>query len=48
MPCQIKPVYNRGNDFYEFFLGKYMKYSSGIFRDADGDLDVGLASWAAL
>eukprot|EP00045_Choanoeca_perplexa_P007156 m.63135 g.63135 ORF g.63135 m.63135 type:complete len:468 (+) comp13957_c0_seq1:65-1468(+) len=36
---EIQPVYNRGNDFYEFFLGKYMKYSSGIFRDPDGDLD---------
>eukprot|EP00730_Choanoeca_flexa_P010856 TRINITY_DN21311_c0_g1_i1.p1 TRINITY_DN21311_c0_g1~~TRINITY_DN21311_c0_g1_i1.p1 ORF type:complete len:468 (+),score=73.78 TRINITY_DN21311_c0_g1_i1:60-1463(+) len=36
---EIRPVYNRGNDFYEFFLGKYMKYSSGIYRDVNENLD---------
>lgn len=38
---QIVHVYDRKNDFYGFFLGKYMKYSCGIWRNEKEDtLDV--------
>ena len=36
----IAHVYNRGNDFYNWFLGEPMVYTSGIFRDADESLAV--------
>ena len=29
---EVGDVYNRGNDFYGFFLGKSMVYTSGIFH----------------
>jgi cyclopropane fatty-acyl-phospholipid synthase-like methyltransferase len=34
----IKPVYNRGNDFYNWFLGETMIYTSGLYLDKDDDL----------
>jgi cyclopropane fatty-acyl-phospholipid synthase-like methyltransferase len=36
----VKPVYDRGNDFYEWFLGDSMVYTSGIFRSRDESLEV--------
>jgi len=37
----IAPVYNRGNDFYNWFLGPSMVYTSGIFRDESESLEAG-------
>ena len=37
----VKPVYDRGNDFYHWFLGDSMVYTSGVFRDAAEPLEVG-------
>ncbi|MCA9564161.1 MAG: class I SAM-dependent methyltransferase, partial [Myxococcales bacterium] len=37
----IAHVYNRGNDFYNWFLGETMVYTSGIFRDRDETLEQG-------
>jgi cyclopropane fatty-acyl-phospholipid synthase-like methyltransferase len=31
--ADIAPVYNRGNDFYAWFLGESMTYTSALFRD---------------
>jgi cyclopropane fatty-acyl-phospholipid synthase-like methyltransferase len=36
----IAHVYNRGNDFYNWFLGPSMTYTSGIFRSPDETLEV--------
>ena len=36
----VADVYNRGNDFYGWFLDNRMLYSSGIFDDRNGDLSV--------
>lgn len=36
----VAEVYDRGNDFYGFFLGETMKYSCGIFRAEDDNLEV--------
>jgi cyclopropane fatty-acyl-phospholipid synthase-like methyltransferase len=38
--ADIAPVYDRGNDFYQWFLGEGMVYTSGIFRDPEESLDV--------
>jgi cyclopropane fatty-acyl-phospholipid synthase-like methyltransferase len=38
---EIAHVYNRGNDFYNWFLGETMVYTSGIFRVRDETLEVG-------
>lgn len=35
----IAHVYNRGNDFYNWFLGESMTYTSGIFQDASESLE---------
>ncbi len=35
----IAPVYDRGNDFYQWFLGESMVYTSGIFRDPEESLE---------
>jgi cyclopropane fatty-acyl-phospholipid synthase-like methyltransferase len=35
----IAHVYNRGNDFYNWFLGETMVYTSGIFRDKSESLE---------
>jgi cyclopropane fatty-acyl-phospholipid synthase-like methyltransferase len=35
----IAPVYDRGNDFYEWFLGEGMVYTSGIFHDPSESLE---------
>jgi cyclopropane fatty-acyl-phospholipid synthase-like methyltransferase len=35
----IAHVYNRGNDFYHWFLGDTMVYTSGIFRDPSESLE---------
>eukprot|EP00457_Paulinella_chromatophora_P007977 gb/GEZN01008003.1/.p1 GENE.gb/GEZN01008003.1/~~gb/GEZN01008003.1/.p1 ORF type:complete len:461 (+),score=46.54 gb/GEZN01008003.1/:50-1432(+) len=35
----IAHVYNRGNDFYSWFLGETMVYTSGIFRDESETLE---------
>ena len=35
----IAHVYNRGNDFYNWFLGESMTYTSGIFQDCDESLE---------
>lgn len=37
----IQPVYDRGNDFYGWFLGETMVYTSGIFHSPDEPLEVG-------
>lgn len=37
----IAPVYDRGNDFYGWFLGETMIYTSGIFRDVNESLEEG-------
>ena len=34
----VAGVYNRGNDFYGWFLDDRMLYSSGIFEDRNGEL----------
>jgi cyclopropane fatty-acyl-phospholipid synthase-like methyltransferase len=36
--ADVSDVYNRGNDFYGWFLCDRMLYSSGIFNSRDGDL----------
>ncbi len=36
----IAHVYDRGNDFYNWFLGESMTYTSGIFRDPEESLEV--------
>jgi len=36
----IQPVYNRGNDFYGWFLGETMVYTTGIFQDKSETLEV--------
>lgn len=36
---EIACVYNRGNDFYRWFLGETMIYTSGIFRSEDESLE---------
>ena len=35
----IAHVYNRGNDFYNWFLGESMTYTSGIFQDVEESLE---------
>jgi cyclopropane fatty-acyl-phospholipid synthase-like methyltransferase len=35
----IAPVYNRGNDFYRWFLGESMVYTCGIFKDPAESLE---------
>lgn len=35
----IAPVYNRGNDFYYWFLGEGMTYSCGLFEDPSENLE---------
>lgn len=35
----IAHVYNRGNDFYNWFLGESMTYTSGIFQDPNESLE---------
>lgn len=37
----IAHVYNRGNDFYNWFLGESMVYTSGIFHSKEESLEVG-------
>ena len=37
--ADIAHVYNRGNDFYNWFLGDGMVYTSGIFEDPSETLD---------
>jgi cyclopropane fatty-acyl-phospholipid synthase-like methyltransferase len=37
--ADIAHVYNRGNDFYHWFLGDTMVYTSGIFRDPSESLE---------
>jgi sphingolipid C9-methyltransferase len=37
----IAPVYNRGNDFYNWFLGETMVYTGGIFQSEDETLEEG-------
>jgi len=36
---EIQPVYDRGNDFYNWFLGPRMIYTSGIWRSRDDSLE---------
>lgn len=36
---EISEVYNRGNDFYNWFLGPTMVYTSGVFRSEDESLE---------
>lgn len=36
---EIKPVYDRGNDFYNWFLGPRMIYTSGIYWDEKETLE---------
>ena len=35
----IAHVYNRGNDFYNWFLGETMTYTSGLFESQDDSLE---------
>ena len=42
----IAHVYNRGNDFYNWFLGEGMTYTSGIFEDESETLEQ--AQWRKL
>lgn len=37
----IAHVYDRGNDFYNWFLGETMVYTSGVFRDPEESLEAG-------
>jgi len=39
--ADIAPVYDRGNDFYGWFLGPTMVYTSGIFQDPTESLEDG-------
>ena len=34
----VREHYNRGNDFFEFFLGHRMVYTSGFYLDGDLEL----------
>jgi len=36
---EVKPVYDRGNDFYNWFLGESMVYTCGIFQDENEKLE---------
>jgi len=36
---EVKPVYDRGNDFYGWFLGESMVYTCGIFRNEEESLE---------
>jgi cyclopropane fatty-acyl-phospholipid synthase-like methyltransferase len=36
---QVREHYDRGNDFYEAFLGPMMIYTSGIYQSADDSLE---------
>jgi len=36
---EVKPVYDRGNDFYNWFLGPTMIYTSGIYESQDESLE---------
>jgi len=38
---EVAPVYDRGNDFYNWFLGDMMIYTSGIFEEQDEKLETG-------
>jgi cyclopropane fatty-acyl-phospholipid synthase-like methyltransferase len=35
----IAHVYNRGNDFYKWFLGDSMTYTCGMFQDSSESLE---------
>jgi len=37
--AEVRDVYDRGNDFYRWFLGPRMVYTSGIFEDQSGSLE---------
>jgi sphingolipid C9-methyltransferase len=37
----VGDVYNRGNDFYNWFLGDIMIYTSGIFNSEEESLEEG-------
>jgi len=37
--AEVAPVYDRGNDFYNWFLGPTMIYTSGIFESQDESLE---------
>jgi cyclopropane fatty-acyl-phospholipid synthase-like methyltransferase len=39
----VQPVYDRGNDFYAWFLGESMVYTGGIFRSEAETLEVAQA-----
>jgi cyclopropane fatty-acyl-phospholipid synthase-like methyltransferase len=45
--ADIAPVYDRGNDFYQWFLGEGMVYTSGIFRDPEESLEAPLVRVSA-
>jgi len=36
---EVKPVYDRGNDFYNWFLGESMVYTSGLFNKEEEKLE---------
>jgi len=36
---EIRDVYDRGNDFYRFFLGPSMLYTSGVFESEQDTLE---------
>lgn len=36
---EVKTVYNRGNDFYSWFLGPSMVYTSGVYKSLDDTLE---------
>lgn len=36
----MREVYDRGNDFFEWFLGESMIYTAGFFRDASETLEI--------
>jgi len=36
---EVQPVYDRGNDFYNWFLGSTMIYTSGIFESQKDNLE---------
>lgn len=37
--AEVRDVYDRGNDFYRWFLGPRMVYTSGIFENQDESLE---------
>lgn len=39
----VAPVYDRGNDFYGWFLGPSMVYTTGVFQDEGESLETGQA-----